>query len=200
VSQFKDESLDETAAPTSSKRAGIGISAKPFIPGEGKLTASIPVTLLEGWITELQVILKAEVREAKTGTDFSINQGMRHGLDQIQSRLNTWLRHQENIQSLSRSGKKFLITKDIDLSDGRYRKLEWYQGDLFVVLAWRHGKNEEMGELMLELQDTRNLSKIFLVYQGDSSFDELAELARVGGLDSIKTEGNRGEWVEKIWT
>ena len=109
------------------------------------MVESIPVNLLEKWINDLQSILKAEFREAKSGTDLTLNQGMRHGLDQIHSRLNTWLRHQENMEALSRSGRRFLITKDVDLSDGRYRKLEWYQGDLFVVLAWRHAKDAEDG-------------------------------------------------------
>jgi hypothetical protein len=62
------------------------------------------------------------------------------------------------MEALNRSGKKFLITKDIDLSDGRYRKLEWYEGDQFIVLAWRHGMHE-CGELMLEIQNTRDISK-----------------------------------------
>jgi hypothetical protein len=146
----------------------------------------------------MQSILKAEISEGKT--DLTLNQGMRHGLDQIQHRITTWLSHQENVQSLKRSGKKFLVTKDIDLSGGRYRKLEWYEGDLFLVLAWRHGMNEEAGELMLEIQETRDLSKTFLVYQGDSSFEDLAGLARVGGLDPVRNEGNRREWVEKVWT
>jgi hypothetical protein len=60
--------------------------------------------------------------------------------------------------------------------------------------------NEEAGELMLEIQETRDLSKTFLVYQGDSSFEDLAGLARVGGLDPVRNEGNRREWVEKVWT
>ena len=35
--------------------------------------------------------------------------------------------------------------------------------------------------IALELQDTKDLSKTFLVYQGGSSFDELVGLARAGG-------------------
>ena len=155
------------------------------------------MNVLERWISELQSILKAQI--PKGISDLTLNQGMRHGLDQIQSRLNTWLRHQENVQALNRSGEKFLITKDVRLSRGRYRKLEWYQDNLFVVLAWRHGKNEETGELMLEIQGTRDLSRTYLVYQGGSYFDDLADLARLGGLDSIKNEGNRHEWAEKVW-
>ena len=160
----------------------------------------IPITLLEGWINEMQSILKADVREAKTGTDFSINQGMRHGLDQIQYRIMTWLSHQENVQALSRSGQGLLITKDVCLSEGRYRKLEWYEGDQFIVLAWRHAKDAETGELMLELQRVQDLSKTYLVYQGGSSYEDLAGLAREGGLDPVKNERNRQEWVEKVWT
>jgi hypothetical protein len=161
------------------------------------MTESIPVALLLGWISELQSILKAEVTEGKT--DLTLNQGMRHGLDQITSRLNTWLRHQENVEALSRSGTNFLITKDVNLSDGRYRKLEWYEGDKFIVLAWRHARDAEEGELMLEIEDAQDLSKTYLVYQGALSYDDLAVLAREGGLDSIKTEKNRQEWVEKVW-
>jgi len=78
--------------------------------------------------------------------------------------------------------------------------LEWYQGDLFVVLAWRHAKDAETGELMLEIEDSRDLSKTFLVYRGGSSFDDLAGLAREGGLDPVRNERNRREWVEKVWT
>jgi len=166
-------------------------------PRGGNMTESIPVTLLEGWIAEMQSILKGDVREAETQTDHWINKGMRHGLDQITSRLDTWLRHQENVETLTRSGKKFLITKDVDLSDGRYRKLGWYEDDLFLTLAWRHGMREEFGELMLEIQQVRDLSKTYLVYQGGSSYDELAGLARESGMDAIRNERNRREWVEK---
>ena len=164
------------------------------------MNTSIPVNIVEGWITELQAILKGAAQESKTQPDFLINKGMRHGVAQIGARLTTWLRHQENIQSLSRSGEKFLVTKDIDLSDGRYRKLEWYENNLFLTLAWRHGMNAEKGELMLEIQDTRDLSKTFLVYQGGLSYDELAGLARESGMKAIRNEGNRREWVEKVWT
>ncbi|MBI5248173.1 MAG: hypothetical protein HY912_01650 [Desulfomonile tiedjei] len=162
------------------------------------MKASLPVSLVEGWINELQSILKADALEAKTGTGLFINQGMRHGLDQIQHRVNIWRRHQKYVQALNRLGRKFLMVRRVNLSDGRYRKLEWYEGDLFVTLAWRHARDAAEGELMLEIQDTRDLSKIFLVYLGGSSFEDLAGLARAGGLDSIKNEENWGEWGENI--
>jgi len=163
------------------------------------MTESIQISVVESWISELQAILKQGSQESLTQTDLWINKGMRHGLDQIGHRITTWIRHQENREALSRSGKRFLITKDGDLSDGRYRKLEWHEGDLFLVLAWRHAKNAETGELMLEIQETRDLSKTFLVYRGHSSFDELAALAREGGMEAVRNERNRREWVEKVW-
>lgn len=164
------------------------------------MTAYIPISVVERWITELQSILKQESQESRPQPDLWINKGMRHGIAQIEGKLTTWLRHQENMKTLSLSGKRFLITKDINLSDGRYRKFEWYEDDLFLTLAWRHGMNEERGELMLEIQQVRDLSKTYLVYTGSSSFDELAGLARRNGMESIWDEGNRNEWLEKIWT
>jgi len=163
------------------------------------MTESIPISRVEGWIHDLTSILKADVREAKTGTDFSINQGMRHGLDQIQSRLNTWRSHQKYVENLNRSGRKFLVVRRVNLSDGRYRKLEWYENDLFITLAWRHAQGAERGELMLEMQHVQELSTTYLVYEGGSSFDELLGLARKGGLDSIENEQNQREWAEKVW-
>ena len=49
---------------------------------------------------------------------------------------------------------------------------------------------------MLELQHVQELSNTYLVYEGSLTFDALAGLARQGGLKAIKTEENRGEWVE----
>jgi hypothetical protein len=161
------------------------------------MTTSIPVNIIEGWITDLKSILRDEASETKI--DPKITLGMRHGLDQIRSRLTTWCRHQKYVQTLNRLGRKFLLVRRVNLSHGNYRKLEWYEGDQFITLAWRHARDEAEGELMLEIQETGDLSTEYLVYQGGSSFDDLAGLARVGGLDSIKTERNRQEWVEKVW-
>jgi len=45
-----------------------------------------------------------------------------------------------------------------------------------------------------------DLSTEYLVYTGNSSFDELAALAREGGMEAVRNEGNRQESVEKVWT
>src|SRR5271157_4283287 len=145
------------------------------------MTESIPVSLIEKWITDLKAILKRAAQDAKTGPDLSVNQGMRHALDQIQHRLTTWRRHQKYVQTLNRLGRKFLMVRRVNLSEGHYRKLQWYEGNQFLTLAWRHGAREERGELMLELQHVEDLSTIYLVYGGNLSFDDLAGLAREGG-------------------
>lgn len=163
------------------------------------MTEYIQVSIVQDWITRLQDLLKAEIHEGKADIDLEVNLGMRHGLDQIKARLDTWLQHHENMEALSQSGKRFVITKDVNLSHGRYRKLEWYQDSLFFVLAWRHGMHEQAGELMLEIQDTRDLSKTYLVYRGSSSYDELAALAREGEMEAVRNERNRQDWVEKVW-
>jgi hypothetical protein len=43
------------------------------------------------------------------------------------------------------------------------------------------------------------LSTVYLVYEGDLSFDDLVGMARKGGLDSIKNEETQGKWVKKVW-
>ena len=53
---------------------------------------------------------------------------------------------------------------------------------------------------MLEIQRVRDLSKIYLVYEGNLSFDELVGLARENGMEAIRNERNRQDWVEKVWT
>lgn len=165
----------------------------------GNTTAYIPVNIIEGWLNGLQSILKAEIHELEPQTDFKINLGMRHGLDQIRSRLTTWCRHQKYLQTLNRSGRKFLIVRKVNLSEGRYRKLEWYQDNLFLVLAWLHAKDAPTGELLLEIEQVQDLSTEYLVYRGALSYDELVGLARDGGMEAVRHEGNRQDWVEKVW-
>ena len=152
------------------------------------MTESIPVSLVEDWINDLQSILKQESQEAETPTDLLINKGMRHGIAQIRGNITTWRRHQKYAETLRRSGRKFLMTRRVNLSDGSYRNLEWYQDDHFVTLAWRHAKDAETGELMLEMQDVQHLSTTYLLYKGKLSYDEMVRIAREGGLDAVKNE------------
>ncbi len=161
------------------------------------MTESIPVNLIEKWIHDLTSVLKQASQKTEDSADYFLHRGMREGVSQVHYTIKTWLRHQGNVETLGWSGKKFLITKDVNLSGGRYRKLEWYEGNLFISLAWRHAQGAESGELMLEMQHVQELSTTYLIYEGDLSFDELARLARKGGLDSLWDEGNRQEWVEK---
>ena len=164
------------------------------------MTESIPVSLLEKWIDDLQAALKQADQGAETGNDLAMNLGMRHGLDQMKERITTWLRHQKYGQTLRRLGRDFLMVRRVNLSEGRYRKLEWYEDDQFLVLAWLHAKDAPTGELLLEIENTKDMSKTFLVYHGGLSYDNLAALAREGGLGLVRNEGNQGDWVEKVWT
>jgi len=99
------------------------------------MTESIPVTVFEGWFNDPHPILKSEMREAKTGEDLKINQGMRHDLDRYSTESMMWLQHPENMWGLSRSTKRLLIARDAILRRRRYRKLERCEGDVFLTLA-----------------------------------------------------------------
>jgi hypothetical protein len=165
---------------------------------EENMVDSIPVDLLEKWLQDLRSILKADAR--KTKNNLLIDEGMLHGLDQVQHRITTWLEHKVNRQRLRRSRKKILVTKRVTLSRGRYRKLQWYEEDHFLTLAWRHAKGALAGELTLEMQHVQELSTVYLVYLGDLSFDELADQARKGGLSSIRNEQTLRQWKDETLT
>lgn len=55
---------------------------------EENMVDSIPVDLLEKWLQDLRSILKADAR--KTKNNLLIDEGMLHGLDQVQHRITTW--------------------------------------------------------------------------------------------------------------
>jgi len=155
---------------------------------------SVPVILLEKWMNDLTANLKHACDERKDYADALLYQGMREGIGQVGCRLDTWCRHQKYLVTLNRLGRKFLMVRRVNLSGGRYRKLEWYEDDLFVTLAWRHARNAEEGYLMLEMQHVQELSKTYLVYKGNLTFDALAGLARQDGLKAIENEEDWREW------
>jgi hypothetical protein len=160
----------------------------------GSMGESVPVILLEKWINNLTSNLKHASEESKDYADSLLYQGMREGIGQVGCRLNTWRRHQKYAQTLNRLGRKFLVVRRVNLSGGRYRKLEWYEDDLFVTLAWRHARNAVRGELMLEMQHVQELTKTYLVYQGRLTFGDLVGLARESGLQAVRNERDWREW------
>jgi len=85
------------------------------------------------------------------------------------------------------------------LRDGKYRLRGWNESDQFVVLVSLDGLHGDFGKLMLEVRDTRDLIKTYLLYESALSFDELAALATDGGLGAVRNEGNRRESMEKVW-
>ena len=160
----------------------------------GHMPQHVPVSLIEGWIDDLTSNLKRVCEKAENQNHSLVYQGMKEGALQVRCRLVTWLKHQKYVLALSRSGRKFLMVRRVNLSDGRYRTLEWYENNFLVTLVWRRESEATRGELMLELEHVEQLSKTRLMYEGDLSFDDLAALARVDGLDAIKNEEEWREW------
>jgi hypothetical protein len=158
------------------------------------MVESVPVSLVEKWMNDLTFNLKLRCEESKEYANSLLFQGMREGIGQVRGRLETWSRHQRYLGRLNRLGRKFLLVRRVNLSGGRYRNWEWYEDGLFLTLAWRHARNADRGEVMLQMQHVQHLSTIYLVYKGNSTFDELVSLARMGGLDAIKNEEDWREW------
>jgi hypothetical protein len=153
----------------------------------------VPLSLLEGWIHDLTSNIRQASEEAEN-IDYFLYKGMREGIGQVGRRLNTWCRHQKYLETQRRLRREFLFVRRVNLSQGRYRNLEWYEGDLFVTLGWRHARNADRGELMLQIQNVQHLSSTFLVYDGNLTFDILAGLAREGGLKAVRNEGDWRKW------
>ena len=147
----------------------------------------IPVDLIVGWIQDLRADLRARASECVIRGRMLDHVGFE--FDRLKSMIKTWQEHQENLASLAGSGKQFLIVYDAVVSDdGRLKKLKWYEGNQFITLAWRHGIKEEVGELALELEKTNDLSRACLVYGGASTYDDLAQRVRQGGLEAIRND------------
>ena len=148
---------------------------------------SIPVDLIVGWIQDLKADLRARDSECAIRGRMLDHVGFE--LDRLKSMIKTWQEHQENLASLAESGKQFLIVYDEVVSDdGRLKKLKWYEGNQFITLGWRHGIKEEVGELALELENTNDLSMVWLTYGGASTYDDLAQRVRQGGLEAIRND------------
>ena len=53
------------------------------------MTESIPINVVVGWFNDLTSILKKASVKSKTNADHFVNQGMMHGIAQIEGRLKT---------------------------------------------------------------------------------------------------------------
>jgi len=89
------------------------------------MSESIPVSLIEGWIDDLTSNFKQASQEAEDSSQHLVYKGMREGLGRVRHRVTTWQKHQKYLHRMSRLGRKFLMVRRVNLSDGRYRKLEW---------------------------------------------------------------------------
>ena len=85
------------------------------------------------------------------------------------------------------------MTKNVTLSSGRYRKFEWYEGKIFIALAFRWGREQPEPEIGLQIQDVTTLMSEFLVYQGALGYDDLVELAKNKGIRGIRNP-KTDEW------
>jgi hypothetical protein len=154
----------------------------------------IPNTVLSQVFQSFKTTLKAEPDSAMPNHDFLLRQGMLEGINLVESRVNTWILHQKNRAKLAISGESRLITKEITLSKGHYRKFEWYEGIRFFSLAFRWGKDQPSPEIALQVQNTNTLDNEYFIYVGTLKYNTLVSKARSGGIRGVKNSKTKQEW------
>jgi hypothetical protein len=162
------------------------------------MSTDVPKTFLKHLFQTLKAALKQDHEPAVSERDFILRQGMVEGISLIESRINTWAVHQKNETKLKASGQKRLITKEITLSEGRYRKFEWYEGRRFFSLAFRWGKDQPAAEIALQIQNINTLDSDYFTYTGSLDYDTLVNKAKSGGLRRIKKSKTSQEWVVSL--
>jgi hypothetical protein len=100
------------------------------------MSIAIPEKILRRIIADFRTALESE------NTDFLQRQRMVDGLNFLEGRINTWVTHQRNVRKLKAGSLTRLVTKNVTLSRGRYRKFEWYEGKRFISLAFRWGRDQ----------------------------------------------------------
>lgn len=155
------------------------------------MSIAIPEKILRRILAEIRTALESEK------TDFLQRQSMVEGLNFLEGRTNTWATHQKNFRKLKESVLPRLVTKNIMLSAGRYRKFEWYEGKRFISLAFRWGKEQPEPEIGLQIQDVNILRSEFFTYQGLLGYDDLVELAQKKGIRGIRNPKTINEWRVK---
>jgi hypothetical protein len=155
---------------------------------------AIPNTLMKRILNDLKTAVKTRRKDEMSERDFLLRQGMLEALNVVESRLSTWTIHQANLSKMREWGERKRVTKEITLSDGRYRKFEWYAGRRFISLAFRWGKDQPDPEIGLEIQSVDTLATEFLVYQGTLTYDNLVTAAKRSGLRGVRDSKNAAEW------
>lgn len=159
-----------------------------------KMTLAISEKILKRILADIRVGLEPEKTDDLSASDALQRRWMSEGLNVLEGRIDTWAAHQRNIQKLRQSRLTRLVTKNVTLSRGRYRKFEWYEGKRFIALAFRWGTEQPEPEIGLQIQDVNTLRNKFLVYQGALSYDDLVELAKRKGIRGIRNSNTTNEW------
>jgi hypothetical protein len=156
----------------------------------------VPKNFLSHLFRTLKDNLKPKEGEETAEREFVLRQGMVEGISLIESRISRWFAHQKNLARLAVSGKRLLVTKNVTLSEGRYRKFEWYEGTKFYSLALRWGRDQTAPEIALQVQNTANLDNEYLIYQGTDGYDDLKKASRVRGVRGIRASKTDPLWTE----
>lgn len=157
-------------------------------------TIVIPQKIVKHVLADFRTALKSEKTNNLSDKDALLRQGMMEGLNFLEGKINAWVTHQRNVRKLKQSRLPRLVTKDITLSAGRYRKFEWYQGNRFISLAFRWGKEQPEPEIGLQIQDVNTLRSEFLVYHGALGYDHLVDLVERKGIRGIRNAKTANEW------
>ena len=157
------------------------------------MSIAIPEKILRRIVADLRSGLEPKKTDDLCGTDALQRHWMVEGLKFLEGRINTWVTHQRNVRKLKAGSLTRLVTKNVTLSSGRYRKFEWYEGKRFISLAFRWGREQPEPEIGLQIQEINTLNSKFLVYQGTLGYDDLVELAKTKGIRGIRNP-NTNEW------
>ena len=155
---------------------------------------NIPEKILQRILADLKAALKSEKTSDLLDKDFLQRHGMVEGINLLEGKIDSWVTHQKNLRKLRSGSLPRLVTKNVTLSAGRYRKFEWYQGKRFISLAFRWGREQPEPEIELQIQDCNTLRSDFLVYQGTLGYDDLVDLAKKKGLRGIQSSMTPNEW------
>lgn len=161
---------------------------------ENMSTVAITEKILKCILADLKAALKSEKTSDLLDKDFLQRHGMVDGINLLEGQIDTWVTHQKNLRKLRAGSLPRLVTKNVKLSAGRYRKFEWYQGKRFIALAFRWGRNQAEPEIGLQIQDCNTLRSEFLVYQGTLGYDDLLDLAKRRGLRGVRSFMTPNEW------
>ena len=174
---------------------------------EKNLPQTIPIGVLEKWLSELKdnlqeylesIRMKMKNDKEKRSPDsrYFRAKGMIETVDQVSSKIRTWIEHQEKKAALVQSGQRLLIVRDDEITQGMLKKLKWYEFDQSISLAFRWGMSEKHPSIDIDIHNIEDLSNRVLIYHGESSYKELVERVREGGLPSILNEETEKYWVE----